>query len=95
MADQKHRAVLYIDHPVGRGDVVHDRTQRVLHGDNVETLGSENRNDFRPAGAVGPGAMNEHYILDHCTSPFMWRLMQLRTACFHNATFSEDVTAAN
>ena len=64
VADQKDGALLQIQHPFGRRDVVGERCQRLLHhADRIAVL-AENVGDALPSGAVGEGAVDEDDVLD-------------------------------
>ena len=64
MADQDHRAVLAGEHPVGRRHFIGECRQRILNDADVVAAAGENVVDALPAGAVGPGAVDENDVLD-------------------------------
>ncbi len=64
MADQDHRPILTIEHALRSRHVAGQGFIRVRDDADLVALGDKQLIDAFPAGAVGPGAMDEHDILD-------------------------------
>src|SRR5262252_4800479 len=63
MADQDDRTFSVPDRPLGGGDVVVQRIERVLNCNDLETGLFEIRNDFLPARPVRKRTMDKHCAL--------------------------------
>ena len=66
MADEDDWTILHGDNPTGRIDIVRQRGQRVLNGDNMKAAGLKNWNDLGPAGTVCKCAVNENEFFTGC-----------------------------
>src|SRR5215813_14411126 len=63
MTNEDDWTILQGDHPTSCIDVVRQRRQRVLHGDNMKPTRFKDWNDLRPARAVCKSAVHEHDVL--------------------------------
>jgi len=64
VADEHGRTGLAIEDAVGRGDIIRQRSFRLLDdADGIAVL-AEDIGDRLPAGSVGEGAMHEDDVLD-------------------------------
>ena len=64
MADEDRRAILPVEHAVGRSDVVGERGQRVLDDRDAVAPRGQVVVDAAPARAVGERAVDQHDVLD-------------------------------
>ena len=64
MTDKKRRAFLQIEHPVGSGDIVGERRNRLLHDRDIETALDEDIGCLAPARTVGKCAMDNDDVFD-------------------------------
>ena len=64
VADEDRRAVLSIEDPRGRGDVIFERGERVLDDGDREAPRRQVVVHATPAGTISEGAMHQHNVLD-------------------------------